>query len=107
MRTTMKMLLEALGFQVVLACSGDQAIQIDQEGNQDFGLVISDFKMPGLDGVETLKILGALHPGLKTILCSGSPEQECLRGRTLGHCTYLGKPFSLRDLETALDRVLG
>ena len=105
-RSIAKTMLTMLGCDVLEAVDGLQAVQMVQKDQPDLGLVISDFRMPGMDGVETLKALGGLRPGLKTILCSGSPEQECLQGRTLENCIYLGKPFGLQELDAAVNRVL-
>ena len=105
-RETANMVLGYLGFQVLEAEDGEHAVSLVRGEHPELGLVIADFSMPGMDGVETLKALSALHPGLKGILCSGIPEQDCLQGRTLENCIYLGKPFCLRELEVALDRVL-
>jgi len=105
-RETAITVLSYLGFQVLEAEDGEHALRLVQREQPALGLVIADFCMPGMDGVETLKALSALHPGLKGILCSGTPEQECLQGRTLEHCLYLGKPFRIKELEAALDRVL-
>jgi two-component system, cell cycle sensor histidine kinase and response regulator CckA len=108
MRATVSNLLEVLGFQVLVAEDGHQAIQVGQQSNPDIRLVITDFSMPGLNGVETLDALREQRPGLKAILCSGQLEEDCLRGhRPLEDYVYLGKPFNLHDLDAAVTRVLG
>jgi two-component system, cell cycle sensor histidine kinase and response regulator CckA len=99
--------LEALGFQVLQARDGIAALAMVQGGAAEFGLVITDFRMPCLDGVETLMALRKLRPGVKAILCSGNTEADCLQGRVLEDGTFLGKPFHLDDLDAAIDRVLG
>jgi DNA-binding response OmpR family regulator len=106
-RLTVKYMLELLGFEVQVAGTGDQALVLGQEGTLDVKLVISDYMMPGLDGVETLQRLQGSYPGVKSILCSGHPRMDCLKGRTLGNCIYLGKPFGLKDLDAAVDLALG
>ena len=100
-------MLVVLGFKVLVAEDGHQAIQMGQPGNPDFHFAITDFSMPGLNGVETLVALREQRPGLKVILCSGQPEEVCLQGRTIEDYVYLGKPFNLHDLDAAVTRVMG
>lgn len=102
-----KEMLELLGFKVIAAHDGIQALQLVRLENLEFNLVISDFNMPKMDGVETLMTLGAMRPELKKILCSGDTEGECFQGRTVKDCMYLGKPFGLQELDSAVNRVLG
>ena len=107
LRSTIESMLEMLGFKTVIANHGIHAIQLMLNENPIFHLVISDFKMPHMNGVETLTVLQSLRPGLKSILSSGNTEQECLQGRTLEDCVFLGKPFGLQDLDAAVNLALG
>lgn len=107
MRSAMKGMLEILGFSVLESCDGMEAVHLVQGDQQELGLVISDFRMPGMNGVDTLTAISGLRPGLKGILCSGTPESECLQGRTLKDCIYLGKPFNIHALDAAVDQALG
>ena len=102
-----KEMLELLGFKVIAAHDGMQALQLVRLENPEFNLVISDFNMPKMDGVETLTTLGVMRPGLKKILCSGNTEGECFKGRTVKDCMYLGKPFGLKELDAAVNQMLG
>jgi len=107
LRSTIGSMLERLGFQTLIANHGIHAIQLVLNENPIFHLVISDFKMPHMNGVETLKVLQSLRPGLKAILCSGTSEQECFQGQTLEDCVFLSKPFGLKDLDAAVNLALG
>ncbi len=62
--------------QFQTACSIDprNAIQLFQEGN--FDVVITDFKMPYLNGVEVCRLIRALKPGIPVIMVSGHPDVE-------------------------------
>ena len=106
-RSVIKDSLETLGFEVLEASNGFQAIQLVLLENPDFHIAVSDFRMPKMNGVETLTALRALRPGLKSILCSGNTEWECLHGQTLQDCVYLGKPFGINDLDAAVNLALG
>ena len=89
-----------------MAEDGIQALRSVQEGKPALSLVISDFNMPLMNGVETITELRKVIPGLKAILCSGKPEADCLQGQSLDNYVYLGKPFCLRELGAALEHVL-
>ena len=107
LRFTIESMLERLGFHTLVANHGIHAIQLVLNETPIFHLVISDFNMPHMNGVETLKVLQSLRPGLKAILCSGNTEQECLQGKTLEDCVFLGKPFGLQELNAAVNLALG
>jgi CheY-like chemotaxis protein len=64
-----KQLLSEQGHQVVSALSGEEALGLFAK--QDFGLVVTDFKMSGMDGVALIAKLHQLKPEVKTILLSG------------------------------------
>jgi CheY-like chemotaxis protein len=98
--------LETLGFKTITAPHGLSAIQLMLDKNPDVSLVISDFKMPYLNGVETLTALQALRPGLRTILCSGTTKQECFQEQILDDCIFLSKPFGIKDLDAAVTLAL-
>ncbi|NOX95967.1 MAG: response regulator [Alphaproteobacteria bacterium] len=73
-------------------------------------LVVSDYNMPEMDGLELLKAIRE-HPKLKKIgfiLVSGSPDQTLVdKGRALGMNNYLKKPFDPRDLQKCVRQVFG
>jgi DNA-binding NtrC family response regulator len=98
--------LETLGFKTITVPHGLSAIQLILDKNPEVHLVISDFKMPYLNGVETLTALQALRPGLKTILCSGTTKQECFEEHPLEDCIFLSKPFGIKDLDAAVNLAL-
>lgn len=106
MRTTLGFMLEALGFEVVAAADGAEALQLGRSLPSGVDLVVSDCMMPGLDGVETVTALRATWPDLRALLASGYPEEDCFRGRTLANAGFLSKPFNLKDLDAAVKRLL-
>jgi DNA-binding NtrC family response regulator len=97
MRELLERLLVDEGFRVVTAIDGHQTVQRIDEG--DFDLVLSDVRMPGLDGMEVLRRAMArrLHQPviLMTAFGSISSAVEAMRA---GAFHYLTKPFNLDDL---------
>ena len=73
-------------------------------------LVISDFNMPGMNGLE---LLGALRQTKSTqrigfILITGRADKELLaKGQALGMNNYLAKPFTTAQMKSCIERVVG
>ncbi len=90
--------LEDLGYQVLVAENGKQALDILQKENR-IGLVISDVKMPVMNGLELLKSIRNQERRIPVILISGyggvNSAVEALRH---GACDYLKKPINLNNL---------
>lgn len=86
------------------ALTGAEAQRLLQDGRYD--CVISDVKMPGMDGFELLQWLRQHQPAARVIMMTafGSPtaREEALRG---GVVAYLEKPFDLRTLKEELQRL--
>ena len=98
-------LLEALTKAEVCAYrSATEALEAFVAAPESFGLVITDFEMPGMNGVDFRRHLQALWPALKILLITGSgqfTEQSALQS---GFCGLLRKPFSLGALKAAVER---
>ena len=62
-------ILEDEGYETLLADSGEKALEI--AGEKPVDLVLLDIWLPGIDGVEVLKKIKALHPDLPVIMMSG------------------------------------
>jgi len=74
--------LEELGYRITTAASGADAL--DQFHRQAFDLVVTDFKMPRMDGVELIARLRKQAPGLPIILISGFVDSLGLDEETTG-----------------------
>jgi two-component system response regulator PilR (NtrC family) len=104
-RETMEMLLSSVGYTVSTAESGHAAVECAQR--EDFDLVITDLRMPGLSGVDTVAALRRIHPGLMVIVVSGYVSDECaLRCREEGAFRIVNKPFHIKDLLDAISVAL-
>lgn len=104
LRRVARKLLEKLGYQVVEAANGEQALQIYAKRPKEIDLVMLDLIMPGLNGLQTLERLRGLDPEVKVILCSGiaDTEEENLPD---GVC-FMPKPFPLETLSQKVAAVL-
>jgi DNA-binding response OmpR family regulator len=101
-RTTVEKLLVRRGFDVVTAPDGAHAMRVVLRGGIDVAIV--DVKMPGVDGIGTLRELKRIQPDLQVIILTGhllkSTEQEGLK---LGACAYLTKPCTVAEIVESLD----
>ena len=94
------------GHQVVTCTDGDGAIALAAQERPH--LIILDIKMPGISGVEVLRLLRENHNAAKIIILSAVKDdnviQETLR---LGANGYLTKPFRLEHVAQLMQSVLG
>ena len=101
-----KTLEKHFNFNPLIECSdGFEAIRILEGHNID--IVISDIKMPGLDGISFIEKASALHTGISFILISGHNDFTYARKAIrLGVCDYILKPIDEDDLIEAIKKVL-
>ena len=82
---------------VTKAYSGTEAIQALR--GQEFDVAVLDLKMEDLDGIEVLKMLKIMDPGLAVIMLTGHGSAEAAeQGIKLGAFDYLTKPCGLEEL---------
>ena len=100
-------LLRRLGFEVVMATSGDEAVALSRERPAAFDAVLLDATMPGLSGEQTLRELLRIRSETRIVLMSGYREEDARP--SLGDTEiagFLQKPFSGDELAIILDRAL-
>jgi len=89
---------EVLGYQSLVACNGREALR--QLEKQEVSLVISDIKMPVMDGIEMLKKIKKKHPDLDVILITGyEPDYSWSSVMEAGASDYVSKPFNIDTIE--------
>lgn len=100
--------LASRGYKVHEAASGAEALDIMKETGGSIDLVVSDVVMPELDGPSLLRELRKTRPGLKIIFVSGYAEDAFAKNLPEGETFhFLPKPFSLKQLATAVKEALG
>ena len=77
-----KSLLQELGYNIFTATSGDEALELLSKHN--FDVVVTDFKMPRMDGVELIKRIRSAQAGARIILLSGFVEPLGLTEQSTG-----------------------
>jgi DNA-binding NtrC family response regulator len=105
MRVLLQDMLEVIGYGVVLAEGGEQALSILQ-GSQ-FDLVLSDLNMPGMDGTALLRAIKAGNPELPVVIITGygtfHTEKRVMKEGADG---YISKPCTLSKIHKTLDSIL-
>jgi len=101
-------LLSKLGFQVLKARTGKEAIDIAGAFDGKIDCAILDILLPDMEGKDVYPLLIEKQSSLKVIVCSGysvdGPEDHLLKAGAQG---YLQKPFNLNTLIQTLSEVLG
>ncbi len=84
--------LSSHGYRILVASSGDEALEVFRTHPGDIGIVVSDIDMPGISGYELAQRLTALHPGTRIILISGHDSPLPAAQGLIA--AFLPKPFS-------------
>jgi len=96
LQTTSKMIRKK-GYDVITAVSGEQCLE--KLETELVHVVILDVKMPGMDGVETLKKIKQKYPRIEVIMLTGhATADSAVEGLKSGATDYLQKPTSIEDL---------
>jgi CheY-like chemotaxis protein len=103
-RKMLRSALEAVGYQVTLAASTEEALPVLEAGCPD--ALIADLVMPGLSGAELARRCHERCPNTILVFMSGFPPEQL---RTLGvtQVVYLNKPISITELRALLKQRLG
>lgn len=105
-------LLKSHGYNLEVAGSGGEALEKVKKLNLTFDLIITDIRMPGMNGIETLKRIREFYqasrraPATEIIITGysdGRPEQEAEK---LGITDYLYKPFDTADFMKTIEKRL-
>ncbi len=106
-RSVARRMIERLGFEVLEAADGVEALDLFRSRRERIRAVILDLLMPKMTGEEVLSAMVDIDPGVRVILSSGySPQQSDERARGDRPPVYLQKPYTLAALKDALRSLL-
>jgi PAS domain S-box-containing protein len=106
-RTLSVAMLEAFGYDTLVATDGERALEIFASEGSRISLVLLDQSMPTMDGLAVFKELRRIRPEIKVLLASGFSEQEVsARYQGLGLNGFIQKPFNVKHLSEEVQRVL-
>ena len=103
-----ELMLKELGYQVIPALSGRQAVELYREKMVDLDLVALDMIMPEMNGRDTYDALKKINPNVKVLLISGySLNKQIEELMDKGCDGFIQKPFDIIQLSQKLRQVLG
>lgn len=107
-RKMAEIMLTRLGFKVLLAKDGIEAVEIFRKHLDKISVVLSDLTMSRMNGWETLLKVRQIRPDIPIILTSGYDESVAINGThpNLPYQVFLHKPYQKAALKDALDRAL-
>jgi len=98
-------ILSAEGYQVATASNAHQAIEMARTGRYDF--LLTDIKMPGIDGLEMTRAIQKACPGIVCVAMTGySSLDMAIQALKLGMADFILKPFAPAELAQAVNRAL-
>ncbi len=104
-RKGLRRVLERYGYQVAVSESGFSAVERLQEEN--FHLVLTDLKMPGMDGIEVLKAIRVLQPEVPVVIITGySTVDTAVEAMKNGAFDYISKPFTPEQITEKVEKAL-
>jgi PAS domain S-box-containing protein len=101
-------LLEKLGFGVIQARGGREAVEIYEERQASIDLIILDMIMPDMGGGEVFDRMREINPSVKVILSTGyTKDGRAAEIMERGCDAFLQKPFTIRDLSARISEAFG
>ncbi|MBW1701829.1 MAG: response regulator [Deltaproteobacteria bacterium] len=102
-----RQMLEEIGYRVLIATNGKEALSIYQENRDQVDIIILDIIMPDMGGTETYDRLRKINPHIKVLLSSGySIDGEATEILDRGCNGFIQKPFSMKELSQQIRQVL-
>jgi len=102
-RKVLTLSLASDGYDVVTAAVGEEGIEIFKKESPS--IILTDIKMPGMDGIETLKQIKGLNPDAEVIMITGHGDMDlAIEALKLDASDFLNKPIKDEALSVALKR---
>lgn len=97
--------LRSVGYDIQIAANGKEALEKSEK--EFFELILLDWKMPGMDGLEVLKELQKKsYPGKIILMTAYADLNVAMDARRLGASDFLSKPYDLDELLITIRKVL-
>jgi len=104
---TSQILLQMVGYEVLTAKTGMEALAIYKVKKPDIDLVLLDIIMPGMDGAEVFQALKEINPDVKVLLASGyNIKSQANKLLEMGCHSFIQKPFALEKLTAEINHIL-
>jgi DNA-binding NtrC family response regulator len=104
-RLTLSQALEVLEVETDTAANGEEALVKLKE--KEFGLILLDLKMPGMDGMEVLRRVREIRPDIRIIIITAyGTVESAVEAMKLGAVDFIQKPFSPEEIRELVSRVM-
>ena len=104
-RLTLSQALEALEVETDTATNGEEALAKLKE--KEFGLILLDLKMPGMDGMEVLHRVREIRPDIRIIIITAyGTVESAVEAMKLGAADFIQKPFATEEIRELVSRVI-
>ena len=104
-RLTLSQALETLGVEIDTASNGEEALAKLNE--KEFGLILLDIRMPGMDGMEVLRRVREIRPDIRIIMITAyGTIESAVEAMKLGAVDFLQKPFNPEEIRELASRVM-
>lgn len=105
MRTALREVLKRTGWHVLVAEDGEQGLEI-LKSDEEIDLLMTDFRMPGINGLELLRETRSVRPALPSVMMTAyGTVEDAVCAMKEGANDYLLKPFSFETVTELVDRV--
>ena len=102
---TLSQSLEALQLETDTAANGEEALAKLKE--KEFGLILLDLRMPGMDGMEVLRQVREIRPDIRIIMITAYGTIElAVEAIKMGAVDFIQKPFSPEEIRELVSRVM-
>ena len=104
-RDSLRLFFESEGCHITALETAEEGME--ELKNQTYDIIIVDYKLPGMDGLEFLKLVKASHPHAMTILTTAYGRKDIfLAARKIGIKDFIDKPFTTQTIEESLARLM-
>lgn len=104
-RIVLQEVLKNEGYAIQTAGSGREAVELLK--NEDFDALLTDMKLPGMNGVEILQHAADLNKELVIMMMTAYGEQELVdKAKSLGAAHFFKKPFEIMEVRTTINELL-
>ncbi len=101
-------LLEAMGYRVLTAMDGKEAVEVYRKNRDEIDIVVLDMVMPNMGGGEAYDKMREINPNVKVLLSSGySLEGKAKEILARGCDAFIQKPFTIKVLSQAISKIFG